>query len=92
MTSKEIKRNPDESLHNNTLNDQFLILHNDDIHSFDYVIGALIEICGHDYVQAVQSTIITHYKGSCEIRKGKRESLIPLKEALIERELKATIN
>jgi ATP-dependent Clp protease adaptor protein ClpS len=92
MTSKQIKRDPDRSLDNAALNDQFLILHNDDIHSFEYVIGALIEICEHDYLQAVQSTIITHYKGSCEIRKGKKESLIPLKEALIERELKATIN
>lgn len=92
MTSKEIKKNPDESLNKGTMNDQFLILHNDDMHSFDYVIEALIEICGHDYVQAVQSTMITHYKGSCEIRRGKRESLLPLKEALIERELKATIN
>ncbi|MEA1897103.1 MAG: ATP-dependent Clp protease adaptor ClpS, partial [Bacteroidota bacterium] len=28
--------------------DRFLILHNDDVHTFDYVIDALIDVCQHD--------------------------------------------
>ncbi|NQU87568.1 MAG: ATP-dependent Clp protease adaptor ClpS [Mariniphaga sp.] len=92
MTSKEVKRNPVKSSKNVTGKDQFLILHNDEVHSFDYVIEALIDICEHDYVQATQCTIITHYKGSCDVRRGNFKSLKPLKEALIERELSATIN
>lgn len=92
MTSKETKRNPKRSSGNEAGEEQFLILHNDDTHSFDYVIEALIDICGHDYMQAAQCTIITHYKGSCDVRRGNLKNLLPQKEALIERGLSATIH
>lgn len=92
MTSKEVKKSPIDLSENKTGKDKFLILHNDEVHSFDYVIEALIEICDHDYVQATQCTIITHYRGSCDVRKGNFKSLKPLKDALIKRELSATIN
>ncbi|MBN1822331.1 MAG: ATP-dependent Clp protease adaptor ClpS [Prolixibacteraceae bacterium] len=92
MTSKEVKKNPFKSTENKKGGEQFLILHNDDIHSFDYVIDALIDVCKHDFVQATQCTIITHYKGSCDVRKGNFDNLKPLKDALTNLELKATIN
>lgn len=92
MTSKETKKNPRWLSKKKTGNDQFLILHNDEIHSFDYVIEALIDICGHDIAQATQCTIITHYKGSCDVRRGSIKSLTPLKDALISQELNATID
>ena len=92
MTSKEIKRNPRKFSKEKSGEDQFLILHNDEIHSFDYVIEALIDVCGHDFVQATQCTIITHYRGSCDVRRGNLKSLTPLKDALIRRELNATID
>ncbi len=69
-----------------------LVLHNDDVHSFDYVINALVEICKHDYTQAAQCTVITHYKGKCDVKKGRYEMLKPMKEALVERKLSATID
>jgi len=92
MTSKETKRKPDSGNQNEVLGEHSLILHNDDVHSFDYVIEALIDICDHDYEQAVQCTLITHHKGSCDIRKGKFETLKQMKDALIDRKLDATIN
>ncbi len=92
MTSKEIKRKPKDEIRGDVSNDNFLILHNDDIHSFDYVINALIDICEHEYEQATQCTIITHYKGKCDVKKGGFEKLLSLKNALIERELTATID
>ncbi|HDR51898.1 MAG TPA: ATP-dependent Clp protease adaptor ClpS [Mariniphaga anaerophila] len=92
MTSKETKRKPADERQNEVFGDYALILHNDDVHSFDYVIEALIDICDHDYEQAVQCTLITHHKGCCDIRNGKLEALKPLKEALKERELNATID
>ena len=67
-------------------------MHNDDIHSFEYVINALIDICEHEYEQATQCTIITHYKGKCDVKKGGFNTLKPLKQALIERQLNATID
>jgi ATP-dependent Clp protease adaptor protein ClpS len=92
MTSKETKRKPTEDYKEEIINDNFLILHNDDVHSFDYVIDALIDVCKHNYEQAEQCTLIVHHKGKCDIKKGGFKKLKPMKDALIERELNATIN
>ena len=92
MTSKETKKKPGDNYAEDIASDNFLILHNDDVHSFDYVINALIDICEHDYEQASQCTLIVHYKGKCDVKKGGFKTLKPLKEALIERKLNATID
>lgn len=92
MTTKETKRKPTEDYKEKIANDNFLILHNDDVHSFDYVIDALIDICKHNFEQAEQCTLIVHHKGKCDIKKGGFKKLKPMKDALIERELNATIN
>ncbi len=75
-----------------TKHQHFLILHNDDYHSFDYVIEALIEICKHEQEQAVQCTLLTHYNGKCDVKKGSFNYLRPMKQALIAKDLKATID
>ena len=72
--------------------DYFLILYNDEIHTFDYVMESLIEVCGHSAVQAEQCTIITHYKGQCDIKKGAREELQEMQLNLIKKGLKASID
>jgi len=92
MTSKETKKKPIENYKEDISNNNFLILHNDDIHSFDYVTDALINICEHSFEQASQCTLIVHYKGKCDIKKGGFKKLKPLKDALIEKELNATID
>ena len=71
---------------------RFLILHNDDVHSFDYVINTLIEVCNMEITQAEQCTYLVHYKGKCDVKKGAYEVLKPYRESLIERELNATID
>jgi ATP-dependent Clp protease adaptor protein ClpS len=91
MTSRETKRKQVTTEQKNTTNDYLLILHNDDVHSFDYVIDALVEVCDHEYEQAVQCTLITHHKGSCDIRKGKLKILRKMKKSLGSRELSTTI-
>ena len=92
MTSREIKRQPTESYNKDSAENKSLILHNDDVHSFEYVTHALIEVCEHSFEQASQCTLITHYKGKCDVKKGGFKSLKPLKDALIERKLNATID
>lgn len=47
-----------------------LILYNDDINTFEHVIKSLVEICGHDSVQAEQCAMIVHFKGLCEVKTG----------------------
>jgi len=68
-----------------------LELHNDDYHTFDYVIECLIEICELDLVQATQCTYLIHYKGKCDVKKGSKSDLLPLRRALAQRDLKAII-
>ncbi|MFW6327458.1 MAG: ATP-dependent Clp protease adaptor ClpS [Bacteroidota bacterium] len=69
----------------------FLVLHNDDHHTFDYVIDALIEVCDHDLEQAEQCTFMVHYKGKCDVKKGSKTFLRPMRQGLIDRGLNATI-
>jgi ATP-dependent Clp protease adaptor protein ClpS len=68
-----------------------LILHNDDYHTFDYVIESLIEICELDSIQATQCTYLIHYKGKCDVKRGSKTYLLPMRRALALRDLKAVI-
>jgi ATP-dependent Clp protease adaptor protein ClpS len=72
-------------------NNNFLVLHNDDIHTFDYVIETLMDVCEHDMVQAEQCAYIVHYKGKCDVKKGPVDHLAPMKTKLIDKGLLATI-
>ncbi len=70
----------------------FLILYNDDINTFDYVIESLIEICEHSLVQAEQCALIAHYKGNCDVKKGNHAHLKEMQLDLIKKGLKACID
>ena len=59
-----------------------LILYNDDINTFEHVIKSLVEICGHDSVQAEQCALIVHFKGSCEVKLGVVEVLNAMSKSL----------
>ncbi len=72
--------------------EHFLILHNDEVNSFDFVIESLMDVCDHDHEQAEQCAFITHYKGKCDVRKGVVELLNPMRHQLIEKGLQATID
>jgi len=67
-------------------------LKNNNNNTFDYGIEALINICENDLIQAEQCTLLIHYKGKCDVKKGSFSYLRPMKNALIQRELKATID
>ena len=68
-----------------------LVLWNDDVNTFDYVIECLIEICGHTLEQAEQCTILVHYKFKCTFKTGSMELLKPMHEKLISRGLTSEI-
>jgi len=71
---------------------RFLILHNDEVNTFDYVIDTLCEVCNHNEEQAEQCALITHYKGKCDIKKGTIDELLPIRDTLVHRELSVTID
>ncbi|MCR5424177.1 MAG: ATP-dependent Clp protease adaptor ClpS [Bacteroidales bacterium] len=68
-----------------------LVLYNDDYHTFDYVIKALVDICRHSYEQAEQCTILVHYRGKCVVKNGSYEELLPMHTALLEKQLTTEI-
>ncbi|MCF8363134.1 MAG: ATP-dependent Clp protease adaptor ClpS [Prolixibacteraceae bacterium] len=92
MTKEITKEKTTVKNQESTSEDHFLILINDDEHSFDYVIETLIDVCDHSFEQASQCTMITHYKGKCDVKKGSLDFLRPLRHILVERELKAIIS
>lgn len=69
-----------------------IVVFNDDVNTFDDVIESLIEICGHDSIQAEQCTLIIHFKGKCTVKNGSFEKLEPMCTALLERGLSAEIH
>jgi ATP-dependent Clp protease adaptor protein ClpS len=47
-----------------------LILYNDDVNTFDFVIQTLVDVCEHDILQAEQCAMITHFNGECGVKRG----------------------
>jgi ATP-dependent Clp protease adaptor protein ClpS len=68
-----------------------LVLHNDDINTFDWVIDALIDVCKHTHEQAEQCSYIIHHKGRYAVKHGSWEKLKPMKDAITDRGISATI-
>lgn len=68
-----------------------IVLYNDDVNTFDFVIDALIDICDHDSIQAEQCTMLVHYKGKCAVKTGAYEDLEPYCTKLLEIGLSAEI-
>lgn len=68
-----------------------LIVHNDDHNTFDHVINTLVRVCKHDVHQAEQCTYLIHYKGKCAVKKGSIKELKPMKDALNDAGISATI-
>ena len=68
-----------------------LVLWNDDVHTFDYVIKALVDICRHTVEQAEQCAILVHCHGKCAIKHGSYGDLLPMHQALLDKQLTTEI-
>lgn len=68
-----------------------LIVWNDEVNTFEWVISSLIEVCGHTNEQAEQCAMIIHYNGKYAVKQGEFIKLRPLCDALLDRGLSATI-
>jgi ATP-dependent Clp protease adaptor protein ClpS len=68
-----------------------IVLHNDDVNTFDHVIETLIRVCKHDALQAEQCALLVHYKGKCTVKTGTLEELKPQCSALLDAGLSAEI-
>ncbi len=68
-----------------------LIVWNDEINTFDWVIQSLVEICDHTHEQAEQCAWIIHTKGKYAVKEGVFRKLNPMREALTDRGIGATV-
>lgn len=68
-----------------------VIVYNDDVNTFDWVIECFVEICKHSQEQAEQLSYIVHFKGKASVKVGSLSELRPIKDALCERGLSAVI-
>jgi len=75
-----------------TSGEKELILFNDDVNTFDYVIETLVEVCGHDPYQAEQCALIAHFNGKCGVKTGQFDFLKPLFDEMSNRELTVSIS
>ena len=68
-----------------------LIVWNDEVNTFEWVIETLIEICGHHQEQAEQCAMLIHTKGKYAVKNGTYELLKPQCDAITDRSIGATI-
>lgn len=93
MVKDNIKSKESEEIDLLTINDDKcrLIVWNDEVNSFDWVITTLVLICNHTKEQAEQSAMIIHTKGKYAVKAGSYEYLKPMCDAITERGIGATI-
>ena len=68
-----------------------LIVWNDEVNTFEWVIQTLIEVCGHSQEQAEQCSYIIHFQGKYAVKNGPYEELKPLCDAITDRGIGATV-
>ena len=68
-----------------------LVVWNDEVNTFEWVIETLIEVCGHTYEQAEQCSYFIHYRGKYAVKQGSYEELKPLCDAITDRGIGATV-
>ena len=73
--STKVKIQEDVDVLEKEVNQHEIVLHNDDVNSFDFVIDSLIDVCEHTLEQAEQCTILVHYKGKCTVKTGELKDL-----------------
>jgi ATP-dependent Clp protease adaptor protein ClpS len=72
-------------------NDCQLIVWNDEVNTFDWVIDTLIEVCRHTQEQAEQCAMFIHTKGKYAVKNGSYDTLKPMCDAITERGIGATV-
>jgi ATP-dependent Clp protease adaptor protein ClpS len=68
-----------------------LVVWNDEVNTFEWVIETLIEVCGHSPEQAEQCSYFIHFKGKYAVKEGSYDELKPQCDAITERGIGATV-
>lgn len=87
----KIKESEEWDLLTDTEDPYTLIVWNDEVNTFEWVITTLIEICHHTEEQAEQCALLIHTQGKYAVKHGSYEALKPMCDAITERGIGATI-
>ena len=68
-----------------------IVVYNDDVNTFEYVINILVKFCKHSVEQAEQCSYIVHYSGKCSVKSGTIDELKPICLNLLDAGLTAEI-
>jgi ATP-dependent Clp protease adaptor protein ClpS len=68
-----------------------ILVWNDDVNSFDWVIHCFMEILGHTFEQSDQLALMIHTKGKAYVKTGPKEELVPMCESLLDNGLSAEL-
>lgn len=68
-----------------------LLVYNDDVNTFEWVIECFMKVLRHTSEQAEQLSYLIHFKGKAVVKSGSLDELRPHKNALVERGLSAVI-
>ncbi len=69
----------------------YIIVYNDDVNTFEWVIESFMSVLRHTLEQSEQLALIIHTKGKATVKTGTKSELIPLCEALLDRRLSAEV-
>jgi ATP-dependent Clp protease adaptor protein ClpS len=68
-----------------------IVVWNDEVNTFDWVIETLIKVCGHTEEQAEQCAMLIHTQGKYAVKNGTYDDLKPQCDAITDRGISATI-
>jgi ATP-dependent Clp protease adaptor protein ClpS len=68
-----------------------LIVWNDEVNTFEWVIETLVSICKHTHEQAEQCAYIIHFRGKYAVKQGDYDDLKPMCDAITDRGIGATV-
>jgi ATP-dependent Clp protease adaptor protein ClpS len=74
-----------------TLEPFCLVVWNDEVNTFEWVIETLVQVCNQSQEQAEQCAYIIHFRGKYAVRQGNYDELKPLCDAITERGIGATL-
>jgi len=90
-TGTHTKDSPEVDVLELTTQPWSLVVWNDEVNTFEWVIDTLVEVCGHSVEQAEQCAMIIHTQGKYAVKHGDYDTLKPMCDAITERGIGATI-
>jgi ATP-dependent Clp protease adaptor protein ClpS len=68
-----------------------LVLYNDSVNDYNYIMACLIRFCKHDPIQAEQCAIIAHNVGQCSVKSGDFLEMLEIKSTFEELQIKIEV-